>query len=178
MQLRALKHLAGSIKALSGSEKVFVLGSSSLLACFPELGQENGPLTTTFDANFLLDPISNQIAGVLSEAVGENSLFYAANGYHADILPPDITKTLPPGWEERLVALEGFPDVFCLDPYDLAAVKIVGGREKDIVLVRHLLEQGKITEEKLQKRFQTMPLEVREAFKASRHFAAVLGNDS
>lgn len=52
------------------------------------------------------------------------------------------------------------------------------GREKDIVLVRHLLEHGKITEEKLQERSQTMPLEERELFKASRHFAAVLGNDS
>ena len=48
MQLHALKHLAEAIGALSRSEKIIVLGSSSLLPRFPDLGEKNGPLTTTF----------------------------------------------------------------------------------------------------------------------------------
>ncbi len=174
MQLHALKHLAEAIEALSRCEKIIVLGSSSLLSSFPDLGEQNGPLTTTFDADFLVEPTGPQIAGLLSEAIGAGSLFEAANGYHADIVHPDITKTLPPGWENRLMVLEGFPSVFCLDPYDLAAVKITVGREKDLALVRSLLELGKIESAKLRERFQTMALGERELFRAGRNLAAVL----
>lgn len=131
----------------------------------------------TFDADFLLDPTGKQISDVLSEAVGANSLFESTNGYHADIVHPDITQTLPPGWEGRLIVLEDFSDVFCLDPYDLAAVKIVVGREKDLTLVRALLRLGKIEPDKLRERFQTMPLGERELFKAGRNLAGVLKGD-
>lgn len=166
-----------AVKALSRSNKIFVLGSSSLLPSFPDLGEENGPLTMTFDADLLLDPISKEIAGVLSEAVGANSLFESANGYHADIVHPDITRTLPPGWKDRLVPLEGFSNVLCLDPCDLAAVKIVVGREKDLALVRSLLELGKITKDELRGRFHTMALGEKELFRAGRNLAAVLAQD-
>jgi len=87
---------------------------------------------------------------------------------------PDITHTLPPGWEERLIPIDGFRDVFCLDPYDLAAVKIVVGREKDLALVNALLAQGKIEPSKLRERFNTMPLGKRELFRAGRNLSALL----
>jgi len=175
MQLRALKHLVEAAGALSRCDKIVVLGSSSLLSSFPDLGENHGALTTTFDADFLLEPTGKQMAEVLSEAIGANSLFEAANGYHADIVHPDITRTLPPGWEDRLVPLEGFANVFCLDPHDLAAVKITVGREKDLALVRALLKLGKIEPAKLRERFNIMPLGERELFKAGRNLAAVLG---
>ncbi len=174
MQLRALKHLVEVTKALSHCERVLVLGSSSLLPSFPDLGEQGGPLTTTFDADFLLEPTGQQIANVLTEAIGANSLFESTNGYHADIVHPDITRTLPPGWENRLIPLEGFSDVDCLDPYDLAAVKIVVGRDKDLALVRALLALGKIEATRLRQRFQSMPLGERELFKAGRNLADVL----
>jgi hypothetical protein len=178
MQLHALRHLVEAVRALSRSEKILVLGSSSLLASFPELGDYGGPLTTTYDADFFLEPTGELIAGVLTEAIGANSLFEATNGYHADIVHPDITKSLPPGWEERLVPLEGFDNVACLDPYDLAAVKITVGREKDLTLVRTLLRLGKIEASRLRERFQTMPLGERELFKAGRNLTAVLDAES
>ena len=174
MQLHSLRHLIEVVKALSRCDRVYVLGSSSLLPSFPDLGETDGPLTTTFDADFLLDPTEKQIADVLIEAVGANSLFEAQNGYHADIVHPDITHTLPPGWEERLIPIDGFRDVFCLDPYDLAAVKIVVGREKDLALVNALLAQGKIEPSKLRERFNTMPLGKRELFRAGRNLSALL----
>ncbi len=174
MQLRALTHLLDAVLALSRSDKIFVLGSSSLLSSFPDLGENGGPLETTFDADFLLDPTSKEIADVLLEALGANSLFEAANGYHADILHPNITKTLPPGWKERLVSLEGFSNVFCLDPCDAAVVKVIVGREKDLALVRRLLELGKIQATPLRARFHTMPFRERELVAAARNLAAVL----
>lgn len=158
---------------LAQSRKVFVLGSSSILASFPELG-EAGLLDNTYDADFLLDPINKGIFELLKEAIGEGSLFEKEKGYHADILHPSIVETLPPGWEGRLVALRGFDNVFALDPVDLAAVKIVVGREKDLALVRRLLELGKISGVDLNTRWSSMELGERELFRSGRNLREVL----
>jgi hypothetical protein len=56
MQLHALRHLVEAVRALSRSEKILVVGSSSLLASFPDLGDDGGPLTTTYDAVFFWNP--------------------------------------------------------------------------------------------------------------------------
>lgn len=174
MRLCSLKDLVAASGRLSGCEKIIVLGSASLLGQFPELGETSGPLVTTFDADLLLSPIDETVARSLGKQIGENTDFHRRHGYHADIVHPDITKTLPPGWEGRLVVLEGFPNVFCLDPYDLAAVKITVGREKDLTLVRALLRLGKIEAPRLRERFQTMPLGERELFQAGRNLTVVV----
>lgn len=171
MLVQSLEHLAQSALALAQSRKVFVLGSSSLLASFPELGEES-LLDNTFDADLLLDPITKGISDLLKEAIGEGSLFEKERGYHADILHPSIVETLPPGWEGRLV--EGFDNVFALEPLDLAVVKIVVGREKDLALVRGLLELGKICVEDLRKRRSSMPLGEREMFQSGRNSALIV----
>ena len=172
MRILALKHLVESARALGQSRKVIVLGSSSLLASFPELG-ELGLLENTYDGDLLLEPVSKEIAAYLTEAIGQESLFHAQNGCHADILHPTIVESLPPGWEDRLVRMEGFDNVFALDPYDLAAVKLVVGREKDVALVRGLLGLGKISLEKLRDRVNSMPLGEKEMFRAGRNLAEV-----
>lgn len=171
MRLPALKHLVESVRALGQSHMVTVLGSASLLVSFPELG---GLLENTYDCDLLLDPINREIAGYLAEAVGQGSLFRAQHGCHADILHPTIVESLPPGWEKRLVAMQGFENVFALDPYDLAAVKVIVGREKDIALVRGLLALEKISADKLRERLHAMPLGEKEMFRAGRNFAALI----
>lgn len=173
MRLRALNHLIESARALAESRKVIVLGSASLLASFPELG-DLGVLENTYDGDLLLDPINKEIAAYLTEALGQGSLFRAEKGYHADILHPTIVESLPPLWEERLVAMEGFENVFALDPYDLAAVKVVVGREKDLALVRGLLELKKILPDRLRARLNEMPLGEKEMFRAGRNLAGLL----
>lgn len=126
----------------------------------------------------MLSPIDETVARSLGKQIGENTDFHQRHGYYADIVHPDITKTLPPDWESRLMVLDGFPNVFCLDPYDLAAVKITVGREKDLTLVRALLKLGKIEAFRLRERFQIMPLGERELFKAGRNLTAVLRGES
>lgn len=168
MRFPALKHLVESVRALGQCRKVTVLGSASLLASFPELG-ERELLESTYDGDLLLEPINEQIAGYLTEAVGQGSLFRAEHGYHADILHPTIVESLPPGWESRLVAVKGFENVYALDPHDLAAVKVVVGREKDLALVRGLLGLGKISADQLRKRLHAMPLGEKEMFRAGRN---------
>jgi len=173
MRLPALKHLVESVRSLGQSRKVIVLGSASLLASFPELG-EMELLESTYDGDLLLEPINKEIAGYLVEAVGQGSLFRAEHGYHADILHPTIVESLPPGWEERLVVMEGFENVFALEPCDLAAVKVGVGREKDLALVRGLLGLGKITAGKLRDRLHAMPLGEKEMFRAGRNFSDLI----
>ena len=173
MLVQSLEHLAQSALALAQSQKIFILGSSSLLASFPELGEE-GLLDNTFDADLLLDSVTKGISDLLKEAIGEGSLFEKERGYHADILHPSIAETLPPGWEGRLVAVEGFDNVFALEPLDLAVVKIVLGREKDLALVRRLLELGKISAEELRKRRSSMPLGEGEVFRSGRNLTLLV----
>lgn len=172
MLIQSLEHLAQSALALAQSRKIYVLGSSSILASFPELG-EAGLLDNTFDADFLMDPVNKGVFELLKEAIGEGSLFEKEKGYYADILHPSIVETLPPGWDARLVAVSGFENVFALQPLDLAAVKIVVGREKDLALVRRLLELGKFRAEDLRARWSSMALGEREMFRSGRNFAEV-----
>jgi hypothetical protein len=172
MRIFALTHLVESTRALAQSRKITVLGSSSLLASFPELG-ELALLENTYDADLLLDPVSKEIAAFLAEAIGRESLFHSEKGYHVDILHPTIVESLPPGWEGRQVPMAGFTNVFALDPYDLAATKLVIGREKDIALVRGLLTLGKISLDLLRARLNTMPLGEKEMFRAGRNLGIV-----
>jgi len=88
-------------------------------------------LESTYDADLLLEPIEKETAAILSESIGNKSLHHTKNGFYADILHPSITDPFPPGWKDRLVPLKGFSNVWALDPYDLAMVKLCVGREKD-----------------------------------------------
>ena len=56
---------------------------------------------------------------------------------------------------------------------DLAVVKVVVGREKDLALVRRLLELGKIGVAELKDRWGTMALGEREMFRSGRNLAEV-----
>jgi hypothetical protein len=174
MRLCSLNHLLGELQSREKCERIVILGSASLLAHFPEIGEQGCPLETTCDADFLLKPVNKEIALRLASELGINAAFHAEHGYHADILHPTIVEGLPPGWDERLVAMEGFENVFALDPYDLAAVKVVVGREKDLALVRGLLGLGKITAEKLRERLHAMPLGEKEMFRAGRNFSDLI----
>jgi hypothetical protein len=174
MRLRSLTHLLEELRLRETSRKIVVLGSSSLLVFHPELGEGGGPLDLTYDADFLLDPIDRELALSLGAELGANREFHLRFGYHADILHPSIVETLPPGWEGRLVAVAGFDNVFALEPLDLAAVKVVVGREKDLALVRRLLELGKIFARDLTLRWRSMGLGEKELFRSGRNLAEVL----
>lgn len=174
MRVRSLNHLLEELRLWDARRRIVVLGSSSLLTFHPELGEQGGPLDLTYDADFLLEDVNKEIALSLGQVLGENKAFHLEFGYHADILHPSIVETLPPGWEGRLVAVGGFENVFALEPLDLAAVKIVVGREKDLALVRRLLELRKIEAPELRARWESMPLGERELFRSGRNLALVI----
>ena len=158
MRLPALRHLIESTQALSHCERIRVLGSSALLASFPELGDPGQPLEVSFDADLLIEPCDEPMAAMLHEAVGEGSLFAQRTGYHADFLRAEIIETLSPGWSERVVRLQMLGDVAALAPVDLAVVKLRIGRVKDLELCRYLLSARRLGLEAIRERLDATPL--------------------
>jgi len=174
MRIQSLKHLVDVVCAVARPTRIIVFGSGSLLAVRPELGETGGPLELTADADFLLEPSNPAIAESLQLAAGQDSAFMAEFGYHADILRPMIKETLPAGWEARLVSVAGYGHVFALNPYDLALVKLVVGREKDLNLLRSMLQLKIVEAGQLRRHYQENPMSEREAFIAGRNLQAVL----
>lgn len=144
MNLAALQHIVKSAQALADDCRIIVLGSASLLASFPELGQPDSPLAATFDADLCPLPFDEATGTMLNEALGESHAFHARHGYHADILSDSIFETLPPGWEKRLVPVPGCENAAAIDPHDLAAVKLMIARPKDLALLCHLSASGRL----------------------------------
>jgi hypothetical protein len=139
-----LTHIADATRALARGESIIILGSSSLLASFPELGDAGGLLETSFDVDLLVEPYDQEIGKLLDESIGENSVFHGKTGYYAHVMLPATKDTLPRGWEKRLVPLPGCDAAHCLDPHDLAAVKLQVGRSKDLELCAALLATNRL----------------------------------
>lgn len=174
MRLRSLNQLLEAALALARPERVVVIGSASLLPAHPELGEPGQPLETSFDSDLLLTPMDEETAAMLGEAVGQQSLFAQRHGYYADILRPAIAEALPAGWEARLHPVPGYANAFALDVYDLALVKLMVGREKDLELLRALLKLGLVEPARLRAHYQQTPLGEREAVTAGRNLGRIL----
>jgi hypothetical protein len=94
----------------------------------------------------------------LEEALGMESSYLAQTGVFAH--PVGLgTIVLPPGWEERLVPFgrdEGLATVWALEIHDLAASKLMAGRDKDFEFVRALLDHGLCDFSTLLERFRLL----------------------
>lgn len=176
MRLRSLIHLLEATRALAHPDRVVVIGSSSLLPKYPELGELGQPLEVSYDADLLFVPIDEVTAAILGEAVGQQSLFAKCHGYYADILRPAIAKALPAGWESRLHPVAGYDNVFALDVYDLALVKLTVGRAKDFELLRALLKLEILEPTRLRAHYQRTPMGESEALTAGRNLALLLSS--
>ena len=174
MRLRSLKQLLSIVESVAQPDRIVIIGSASLLPGNPTLGESGQPLEASYDADLLLSPIDEELAAILGEAVGQQSLFTKRNGYYADILRPVIAEALPAGWETRLHPVAGYTNVFALDVYDLALVKLMVGREKDLNLLRALFRLGIIEPAHLREHYRRCPLGEREAMDAGRNLTKLL----
>jgi hypothetical protein len=156
MNLISLQHLVRAVRTLAADREVIVLGSASLLASFPELGDGTEPLAATYDADLCPQPFDETTALMIHESLGESGAFHLRHGYHVDVLRDAIFETLPPGWRERLVPVPECEQAFALDPHDLAATKLMVGREKDIALVRHLATTGRLSRQLVEQRLDAI----------------------
>jgi len=171
MRLQFLTHLLNAVSALAQPQRIIVLGSSSLLPRHPDMGGAGQLLELSLDADLLVEPVDESLAALLKDAVGHESAFEQRQGYYADFLRPTVIETLPTGWESRLHPMAGYDNVFALDPYDLALVKLTVGRQKDLDLLRALLKLGILEPARLREHYQNTPLGEHEAATAGRNLA-------
>ncbi|HRQ90869.1 MAG TPA: hypothetical protein PLA50_18915, partial [Bacteroidia bacterium] len=80
MTLAALQHLLRAAKALAEDRDFLILGSASLLASYPELGEPDAPLASTYDADICPQPYDELTAVMLDEALGEDRAYYRRHG--------------------------------------------------------------------------------------------------
>ena len=174
MRLRSLIHVLEAAQSLVRPEQIIVLGSSSLLPTDPVLGEAGHVLEFSYDADLLVSPIDQEGARILMESLGQESFFAKRHGYYADILRAEITETLPEGWRSRVGPVPDLAGCYALNPLDLALVKLVLGRPKDMELLRELLGRGVLKSDSLRKHYQSTALSEADATNAGRNLHMLL----
>jgi hypothetical protein len=175
MNLRSLQHVILAARALAEGKSILVLGSASLLASFPELGSPFGPLATTYDADILAEPFDELTSVMLHEALGDSQAYHRIHGYHADVLRDSVLQTLPSGWRDRLVPVPECEQAFAISPDDLAALKFLVGRPKDIDLLIFLRDHSIVKAAAVEKLIHQLNVPVEAMPRVLSNFKMVFG---
>lgn len=130
---RATALSAGQRIILAGSQAFYALATSA-----PHLVERSE------EADLLLVGVEKSLFLKLEEVLGMESDYLRETGVFAH--PVGLgTITLVRGWEDRLVPFgrdEGLANVWALEIHDLAASKLMVGRDKDFEFLGALLDHG------------------------------------
>ena len=152
MKRAELEHLIRAAGAVSGSRRLIVIGSQSILAQYPTGAPARAVLSREADFFPLDAPDSSD---VISVVLGELSPFDATFGYYADGVG-DETARLPAGWRDRLVTIDN-PNTngyvgLCLEVHDLLISKYFAGRDKDHEFCGAVVGAGLVDHDRLMQR--------------------------
>lgn len=125
MDLGTLKELLTEVRRITPGRRILIFGSSSLLASFPGESPAAIGVELTLDADLFLDPDDEAFRVKLTETLGRDRPFHEATGHYGDFVDLRLADSFPGGWRDRLVPMPGFPDVFAIDPTDMAVTKVV-----------------------------------------------------
>ena len=157
MNRAELEHVIRAASGITGQLDLVIVGSQAVLAQFPDAP---AALLASMEADVYprhRPDLSIQIDG----AIGERSLFHETFGYYAHGVD-ETTAIVPSGWQDRLKAIRnentGGATGWCLEVHDLAASKLVAGREKDADFVRLLLRHRMVEADALAGRVNALPL--------------------
>jgi hypothetical protein len=168
MTIDQLEHGIRTVCNLLQTKEVYIVGSQSILAKYPNL---SGPVSKSEEMDVLptlpqgvANDYYNQqtTADIINGSAGEGSPFLATHGFEVEgVVESDLS--LPIGWRDRTIPLcnantNGCTG-HCLDPHDMAAAKVAAGRVKDRVAVTNLMRQGIIVPKKLLARIKLIPQE-------------------
>jgi hypothetical protein len=157
MTRAALEHILRAAAAVTNEREFIVIGSQAILGQYPDAPVA---LLVSMEAD-VYPRHAPSLSDVVDGAIGELSRFHETFGYYAHGVD-DTTATLPAGWQDRLVRLAndntGGAIGWCLDVHDLAASKLVAGRERDMHYVGLLLSEGLVEPARLDARLQALPL--------------------
>ena len=130
MDIASLRNLIAAIRTKAPDRPLIMFGSASSLGTFPDLGESDGWIRNSNDADFVLDPWDEELAWSIHNEFGLEKPYDRLTGHHADIVRPIAYENFPPGWQARLVPLAGCPGVMCLEPHDMAVAKLFAGRTR------------------------------------------------
>lgn len=160
MNREELAHVLRASARLVGDPAILVIGSQAILGTLDEaeLPQE-ATRSVEADIVFFDDPDETK-ADAVDGGIGEESRFHETFGYYGQGVTMS-TATLPAGWRDRLIPFrrsDADPaEAFCLEHYDIAAAKLVAGREKDYEYVAALIGAGLVDVDVLRERCETLP---------------------
>ncbi len=144
MKRQDLEHIIRAAGSIVDEKVLVVIGSQAVLGKYP-LAPE--ALLVSMEAD-IYPPDAPDKSDLIDGSIGEMSPFHEQFGYFAHGIGPE-TAVLPRGWKERLIPVSnentGGITGLCLHPVDIAASKLVAGRERDFAFVRGLLEHDLIT---------------------------------
>lgn len=157
MKRKELEHLIRAAAAITDQYEIMVVGSQSILGAAP-----NAPESLLVSMEADVYPLHRpDLSDLIDGAIGELSPFEERFGYYAQGVGPE-TAILPAGWESRLVKIQNqntdLKIGYCLEPHDLAASKLVAGRDKDWPFVEELIQHKIIDANLLQERIKLLPI--------------------
>ena len=172
MRRHELEHLIRAAAAVTNEYEIVVIGSQSILGA---VADPPAALLQSMEADCY--PLTQpELADLIDGAIGELSPFHERFGYYAQGVGPE-TAVLPAGWQDRLVKLQNentdLKIGWCLEPHDLAAAKLVAGREKDGPFVQTMLRHGLIQLNTLLDRVQALPVDANAKARLARHAQAL-----
>ncbi|WP_065627172.1 DUF6036 family nucleotidyltransferase [Xanthomonas euvesicatoria] len=146
MNREQLLHVLRAADSVAGRVPLLLIGSQAVLGAVesnnPMLARSmEADLAAMTDDPVLADDVAFKISGVL----GEGSSFNQTHGFYADGVEVHTAK-LAPGWKDRTSTIEfdaygETVTAMCLGPVDLAASKLLAGRDKDLEFVDALLDE-------------------------------------
>lgn len=171
MKRKELEHIIRAVAAITDQYEIVVVGSQSILGAVP-----NAPEALLQSMEADVYPLHRpDLADLIDGAIGELSPFEERFGYYAQGVGPE-TATLPAGWETRLIKIQNAnTDLkigYCLEPHDLAASKLVAGREKDWPFVATMLQHDLVDPVMLSERLAALPITDEHKERLSRWLAA------
>lgn len=171
MKRKELEHIIRAAAAITDQYEIVVVGSQSILGAVP-----NAPEALLQSMEADIYPMHRpDLADLIDGAIGELSPFEERFGYYAQGVGPE-TATLPMGWESRLIKIQNAnTDLkigYCLEPHDLAASKLVAGREKDWPFVATMLQHQIVDPATLIERLAALPITGEHQERLSRWLAA------
>lgn len=157
MKRENLEHILRAAAGITNEDEFMIIGSQSILGAVPNPSKK---LMESNEADIY--PLNHpELADLIDGAIGEGSAFHDTFTYYAQGVGPE-TAILPDGWQQRLVIIQNentrLSKGLCLEPNDLAASKLVAGREKDWPFVKEMIVQDVVQISTLLERVKTLPI--------------------
>ena len=164
MNREELEHCLRVVADVTGKSELYLAGSNSVLAHFPE---NIIPAVCLEEAEVDVATVENteENSYVISSTFWEGSDFFEMFGIEIDGIQLDEI-ALPSGWRDRLKLIETVTpydsnviSVYVLDVYDVAASKIVAHREKDRRWLKALFDANLVSMGEVADRLNEMELD-------------------